>query len=144
MAVTGVFTQLVKLTVARQRPFASGTPPSADPGADARVSFWSSHASVAFAAAAAGGTVARLRGYSGWPWVYGVGFAAAAATSYFRVAADQHWLSDVVAGAVVGTAVGIALPLLHRGGQQSSTGDDVAGLVSFAIIPGGLSVSGRF
>jgi membrane-associated phospholipid phosphatase len=133
VAVTGALTQLVKLAVARQRPYATG---AAFADTDARLSFWSSHAAVAFAAAASGGTVARLRGYAGWPWVYGAGFAVAAATAYLRVAADQHWLTDVVAGAVVGTAIGFALPWLHR--------DGAAGGASLGVIPGGLSVSGRF
>jgi membrane-associated phospholipid phosphatase len=36
------------------------------------------------------------------------------------MAADRHWLSDVAAGAVLGTAVGIAAPLLlHRASGSS-------------------------
>jgi membrane-associated phospholipid phosphatase len=63
-----------------------------------------------FAAAAAATQVARLRGRRGWEWVAAAGFTAAAATGWLRVAADQHWATDVLAAAAVGTAVGWAIP----------------------------------
>ena len=104
---------------------------------DSRLSFWSGHASIAFSAAAAGGSVAQRRGYAGWPWVYAVGFGAAATTGYLRIAADQHWLTDVLAGAVVGTAVGFAVPWLHRGEGNGNIQAQVLPL------PGGFVITGR-
>ncbi len=39
----------------------------------------------------------------------------ASLTAYFRVAADKHYLTDVLAGAGVGSAIGFGLPYLaHR------------------------------
>ena len=38
------------------------------------------------------------------------------ATGYLRIASDRHYFTDVMAGAVVGTAVGVGVPFLfHRG-----------------------------
>jgi membrane-associated phospholipid phosphatase len=68
--------------------------------------------------------------------VYGIGFTAAATTSYLRMAADEHWLTDVLAGAAVGTAVGIGLPWLHRRA--------VARHVQLSPMRGGLALAVRF
>ncbi len=130
VAASGVLTQAVKFATARERPYALG---GGDRTRDDHLSFWSGHTATAFAAAASGGLVAQLRGYAGWPWVYAAGFAGAAATGYFRMAADKHWLTDVLAGAAAGTAVGLAVPWLHRAGSRARV----------AVIPGGLAISGE-
>ncbi|OFX25327.1 MAG: hypothetical protein A2V77_23675 [Anaeromyxobacter sp. RBG_16_69_14] len=117
VALAAVATQVVKFTVARRRPaaWAAGLRTSPD---DDRA-FFSGHVATAFAAAGAFGTVARLRGYPAWPAVYAVGFGTAAAIGYLRMAADEHWLSDVVAAAAVGAGLGVAVPLFfHRGGHE--------------------------
>jgi len=54
-------------------------------------------------------------------------------SGYLRAAADQHYLSDVIVGGVVGSAIGAGLPLLRWirplrerklsfGGQAGSNG----------------------
>jgi membrane-associated phospholipid phosphatase len=136
VALTGVLTQATKFVAARQRPYAVyGTLPSK--GADDRLSFFSGHASVAFSAAAAGGRLAQLRGDAAWPWVYGIGFTAAAATGYFRMAADKHWLTDVLAGAGAGTAIGLAVPSLHRNRSHAEA-------MTLSVVPSQFLLSGRF
>ena len=35
-----------------------------------------------------------------------------------RVAAGMHFMTDVAAGALLGTAIGYAVPLLHRDGND--------------------------
>jgi membrane-associated phospholipid phosphatase len=113
LAMTAVTTDAVKYTVARRRPDAWARGVRTNAGDDN--AFLSGHASGTFAGAAAFGTVAMLRGYEGWPWIYAAGFTSATAISYLRVAADRHWLTDVMAGAALGTGIGIAVPLLlHR------------------------------
>lgn len=113
IAIAGLIGQATKFIVARERPSAlHGTLPSE--GADDRRSFSSGHTTIAFAAAASAGMLAQLRGDQHWPWVYGVGFTAAAATGWLRIAADKHWLTDILAGAAAGTAVGLTVPWLHR------------------------------
>ncbi len=78
-----------------------------------------------------------MRGYRDWEWVYATGFTAAAATGYFRMAADKHWLTDVLASAAVGTGTGILVPWLHRSGPAG---------ISYRLLPApsGLAVMGAF
>jgi membrane-associated phospholipid phosphatase len=136
VALSGVVTQATKFVAARTRPYAVyGTLPSE--GVDDHLSFFSAHTSIAFSAVAAGGMLAKLRGDPAWPWVYGVGFTAAAATGYFRLAADKHWLSDVLMGAATGTAVGLAVPWLHRNRSDPSS-------VRLAVAPANVGISGTF
>lgn len=113
--------QVVKLEVGRARPDVHNCC-AARCGAGLRcaqksfednLSFFSGHATWSFAYAAASGTVASLRGYRGAPLVWGGGLAFAAATGYLRMAADRHYLTDVLTGAVVGTLVGALLPRAH-------------------------------
>jgi hypothetical protein len=40
------------------------------------------------------------------------GFTSASATGYLRIAADRHYLTDVLVGAAIGGAVGWAVPRL--------------------------------
>jgi membrane-associated phospholipid phosphatase len=110
--------EVTKLLVARERPYVR-TVQAGEAGRrrhtdDDDVSFFSGHATEAFALAAATGTVATMRGYR-WaplPWVFGGGLAAG--TGYLRVAADRHWLTDVLVGTIVGVAIGVAVPLLFH------------------------------
>lgn len=138
IAVTGVATTALKYGTARRRPEAWASGVRTSHGDDN--SFVSGHASATFAGAAAFGTVARLRGYEGWPFVYAAGFAGATAVSYFRVAADRHWVTDVVAGAGLGTAIGVSLPLLlHRRGHEARDGS-----TTLMVTPMPLGVAGTF
>jgi membrane-associated phospholipid phosphatase len=109
--------QATKFAVGRRRPFVQyRNSPEAEraPDADDHLSFFSGHSTFTFALAAAAGTVSDLRGYRSAPWVWAVGLGLAATTGYLRIAGDKHYLSDVLVGAAVGTAAGVALPrLLH-------------------------------
>jgi len=106
-----------KLAVARRRPVVQARSPRQREqarGHDDNVSFYSGHTSLAFSAVAAAGTLAILHRSPYAPWVWGIGLPLAALTGYLRIAADQHYLSDVLAGASVGTAIGGLVPWLHR------------------------------
>jgi membrane-associated phospholipid phosphatase len=83
-------------------------------------SFPSNHATVAFAA------VTPFAQEYDAPWLYGV----AAAGSLGRTAGRQHWVSDVVAGGLLGMAVGGWLWQAQRTDTHSS----------FAVAPGPKSV----
>ncbi len=134
--------QLVKFAVGRQRPFVRyGTAPEAErrPDPDDNLSFYSGHTTFTFALAAAAGTVSDLRGYDSAPWVWGVGLGLAATTGYFRIAADRHYLTDVLVGAAVGTAVGIALPrALH--GREGGGGTAPAPSARVTAVPLGVAI----
>jgi membrane-associated phospholipid phosphatase len=83
-------------------------------------SFPSNHATVAFAA------VTPFAQEYDAPWLYGL----AAAGSLGRTAGRQHWVSDVVAGGVLGMAVGGWLWQAQRTDTDSN----------FAVTPGQKSV----
>ena len=132
-AVTLVLMQAAKFSAARLRPDAWAG--SGSKTANSRMSFFAGHSSTAFAVAASATQVLRLRGRKGWGWFAAAAFTGAAASGYFRIASDNHWTSDVVAGALVGTAVGLSLPplVLHDAGPGSSA-------ITLAPAPGGLAI----
>jgi membrane-associated phospholipid phosphatase len=111
-------TEITKMVVARERPFVHALSPESKPltarPSDNNLSFVSGHTSVAFALATAAGTVTTMRRYRWAPAVWSVGLVAASVTGYLRVAADKHWLTDVLAGAALGSAVGLLVPLVFH------------------------------
>lgn len=133
--------QLVKFTVGRQRPFVhygNHPDPARPPDPDDNLSFFSGHTTFAFAVASAAGTISSSRGYPSAPWVWGVGLTVAAATGYLRIAGDAHYLTDVVVGAAVGIAAGVAIPtLLHP--REASAASNGGAAVRITPIPLGLS-----
>jgi membrane-associated phospholipid phosphatase len=118
-AVNILVVDAVKRLADRPRPFAHFCePPSlADlRGEDAHFSFYSGHASTAFAMAVFAGRLADSRRYSGTTraLVWTAGLSMAASTAALRVAADKHYLIDVTVGAAAGTLVGLAASKLHK------------------------------
>lgn len=96
-------TAVLKPLVGRARPYvgAGAYAFRAFASTDARHSFPSGHATHAFALAAGVADETRR------PWVAAAAYGTAALVGWSRVHDDQHWTSDVVAGAVVGTAAGL-------------------------------------
>jgi membrane-associated phospholipid phosphatase len=125
----------VKLAARRPRPLAYDPTLPADARAspESYVSFYSEHSSLAFTAAAATATTWALRhgGRGGRAAVALIGLALAGTVAALRVVAGEHFLTDVGAGALVGSAVGVLVPLLHR-----RTGPRIA----FAPVAGGAMV----
>lgn len=119
VALADAAVEVVKPLAGRERPFVHYLPPAdkahtAHP-VDNNVSFYSGHASWSFSLAAAAGTVATLRHYRLAPWVWVAGLAIASFVSYSRIAADCHYLTDVLTGGAMGMAIGFAVPyFLHR------------------------------
>lgn len=132
--------QLTKFLVGRQRPcahFVDPAHPCTGGGADDNVSFFSGHTSVTMAFAVASGTVAQMRGYRWAPVLWATLPALSLLTGYLRIAADEHWATDVLTGAVVGAGIGFALPyVFHR--PESSSG------ASASLTAAPLGVAGVF
>ncbi len=130
---------IVKYAVGRARPYvwmAQGDPYG--DSRDANLSFFSGHTTFTFAVAVSAGTVFLMQGMPGGGWVLGGGLAIAAFTGYLRMAAEQHYLSDVLVGAAVGSLVGWAVPFLfHRPGKQGQPAQPGALMPA----PGGIAIA---
>lgn len=102
---------VTRFAVGRSRPFKEKG--SADfngfTGGAAQSGFASNHVAIAFALAT------PFAQQHNMPWLY----AAAAATSFGRVQKRDHWVSDTVAGAFMGYAIG---SLMTEQQQQKQTG----------------------
>ena len=130
-AITGVF----KRVAARERPWAhfqdgtgSGSPND---------SFVSGHTSETFAVATAVGVLCRARHCRHETTAWVVGLVTASATGYLRIAADKHYMTDVLAGAGVGVLSGLAVPAL---GHQVWTDGKTSATVAPVFIPAGLAL----
>ena len=111
---TGMVNQLVKVIFGRRRPYAELKGTSTRAANDVNTSFFSGHTALAFAMTTSSGTIATLREYRSAPIIWGGGLALAMATGYFRIAADAHYFTDVLVGGIVGSAIGVAVPLLFH------------------------------
>jgi membrane-associated phospholipid phosphatase len=90
----------VKLLVRRERPVLEGLPPLG--GAPSSLSFPSAHATASFACATAMTRIAPEAA---------VLFALAGAIAATRPYLGMHYPSDVVGGLILGTALGLVVPL---------------------------------
>jgi len=107
---------LLNYLLPRYRPYMyNGGASGVDSSEDDR-SFPSGHATVAFAAATAGVTIYAMS-FPESPYLVPFAVASygiAVLTGAFRVTAGMHFVTDVVAGAALGTAIGYLVPFLHR------------------------------
>ena len=78
-------------------------------------SFYSGHTAMSFASATMIAAYAERFDWGGDASlaIGALAFAAAGVTGYLRVATNRHWLSDVVVGALVGTATSLTVLALH-------------------------------
>jgi membrane-associated phospholipid phosphatase len=110
--------QISKFVFARQRPDVHArvsTEPNVQPATGDNLSFFSGHATLAFALATSAGTVASMRHHRLAPVMWAAGLLLATTGSYLRIAADRHYATDVMTGAVVGSAIGFSVPYFaHR------------------------------
>jgi membrane-associated phospholipid phosphatase len=118
--------EAIKLVVRRERPDRGRGPFSFGEAAGSSSSFPSAHTTLAWAL-----LTPAAEEYDA-PWLYGV----AALTNAGRVLGREHWLSDTVAGAALGWAVGHALHARQAGAGPTSP--------EFALGPGSVAVSVPF
>ncbi|MBU8898288.1 phosphatidic acid phosphatase [Corallococcus sp. H22C18031201] len=142
-----VFNQAVKFAAGRERPFVHVLPDAdkrltAHPN-DNNLSFYSGHTQLAFSLVVSAGTVAALRGDAHQAWLWGIGLPLATSVGLLRMAADKHYLTDVVTGAVLGSAFGAAVPLLLHGRTDDTTPSTPPRL-SLSVGPRDVGLSGSF
>jgi membrane-associated phospholipid phosphatase len=108
---------MMTLAAGRPRPFLYGetAPLSTRNGADAGLSFLSSHSVAAFAIATSSFVaMSRLRPGSKAAWVVLViGSSLATFVATARVFGGMHFITDSVGGAIVGSSAGLLIPSLH-------------------------------
>jgi hypothetical protein len=133
LVVNGGLNELVKVAVQRPRPFTYHGQSLSD--SESYLSFYSAHTSNAFAVGMAYASTFSLR-HPESPYrylVYGAVIAGGGTTGLLRVLAGKHFPTDVIVGAVAGSAVGLTVPFLHRRRE-----------VSVGLFPGGLALLGSF
>lgn len=129
-----VITPLLKFTFGRSRPNKdTGGVDDFTPFSGA-ASFPSGHTTQAFAIA----SVLASNYREAW-WVGGTSYAVAGLVGFARINDNKHYLSDVVAGAMIGTAVGWEVASLNRLRRQ---GVEIHPLASPDVA--GVSVTWRF
>lgn len=122
--ITNFLTTITKRTVQRERPFNynPAVPESDKTDTEAKVSFFSGHASNSFMNCVFAAKVFDdLNPNSAYtPYVWGGCLAYATSVSYMRVAAGKHFPTDVIVGALVGSAIGYLVPELHKRNSSQS------------------------
>ncbi len=121
---------ITKLLFPRSRPYsyASHRDSAFYVPRDYHVSFYSSHSSNSFAAAASGAYLFAESARDAWAKraAWGASFALAGTTALLRVRAGRHYYSDVLVGALVGSVIGFGVPVLHGERYHPDVGECVA------------------
>ena len=117
MLIANGIKEWTKLLVYRARPYMyfDDYPQDKLEDGDWNCSFPSGHTTLAFAGAAFT-TMVFCQCYPASNWKYavaGASFGLAVLTGGLRMASGNHFFTDVLTGAVIGTAVGFAVPYMH-------------------------------
>lgn len=143
--VSSALVQGVKFFAARKRPFVRyghGTD-GADPATgttydvndrDSHIGLPSGHTALATALGVSAAMTATLEDSKAAPWLWGAAAAMSISTGALRIMAEKHYFTDTVAGAALGAACGVVLPLLHKRGNALSQSVSVApGVVTLSF-----------
>lgn len=107
----------IKNAVFRPRPYMyyDGFPRDKVESGDWNCSFPSGHTTMAFAGATFLSYVfTRYYSDSAWKYaVYGMSFGTAVLTGILRMCSGNHFFTDVLVGAIIGTGCGFLIPFLH-------------------------------
>ncbi len=118
LSLSYVIKEGLKTSILRYRPYSYyyDTPSEMLQNPKIKKSFPSGHTTFAFQGAAFLTTVAIIEDFPA-PWKYGLiggSMGLAVGTAVLRVTSGAHYITDVLAGAALGSMVGVAVPLLHR------------------------------
>lgn len=142
--VSAALVQGIKFTVARKRPFVRyGTGETSGAydvsKADSHQALPSGHTALVTSLTIALAMTATLQESEAAPWLWVGAGVASITTGALRMIAEKHYMTDTLAGAAVGAACGVILPILHKRGGPLSTGS-----MSIAPHGPGFALSGRF
>ncbi len=133
---------LPKGLISRYRPYVynEDVPDEIKQNVDATHSFFSAHASESFASAVfLSITFSKYYPNSDLkPFVWSSSLLLAATVGYLRYTAGQHFPTDIITGAIVGSIIGYLIPLIHESDKEEKELIDPAGnpynnLISFNI-----------
>ncbi|MEL7367740.1 MAG: phosphatase PAP2 family protein [Myxococcota bacterium] len=131
LGATYLATVVLKMAVSRPRPLTYN--PAFDKAerfsGAARLSFPSGHTSMSFASASVLSVMLAERFDTNPGAVTGISlaYALAATVAVCRMLAAKHFLTDVLVGAALGTALGLTIPLLHTKTRTPSDGRAAVG-----------------
>lgn len=137
--------ELAKHCVTRYRPYMyfEGAPQKKIDDGDYKDSFFSGHATLSFAAA--GFTTYQALVYlpdSAYKWIaIGTSYALCTTTAALRLASGNHFMTDVLCGAAVGTALGFLVPWVNHFWFEPSL--DLPENTSLMLAPTGIFFSVR-
>lgn len=114
--------ELLKHIVNRARPYLYTSNPPIDKEDDWNKSFPSGHTTMAFLTAGfVSYTFSKYNSESKWKLPLTISlYSIATATAVMRVLSGNHFPTDVLAGALLGTSIGILVPYLHTLGNNAS------------------------
>ena len=147
LLISNGFKQWTKLLVYRARPYMyfDGYPQKKFENGDWNCSFPSGHTTFAFASASF--TTMLFCNYfpdSKWKYtVAGVTYGIAVLTGCLRIASGNHFFSDVITGAIIGTACGLTIPYMHSNNFYSKF-DKKSKNASASVSPLGVNLSFNF
>lgn len=123
IALSGIITGGIKGASGRARPYASPDNPSdwrlfSGTSNEQRQSFPSGHTTAAFAFATALDRELRIAHPSARRWASPLLFGAATLTALARMHSNNHWASDVVMGAGIGTVSALVIARFHADRPQ--------------------------
>jgi len=104
ISINGILTDIVKMTVKRQRPDSFFE--TREDEDDSFRSFFSGHTSTTFAIGTSNAIILSKSFPEKRSLIWLGSLSLSAATGYFRMAGDKHYFSDVICGGLVGYAVG--------------------------------------
>lgn len=149
VAMTYGLKELAKNLVVRERPYVygSGAPAEEFSNGDYCRSFPSGHTALAFASAT---FLTMVMGFddsaSSWRLPVCIGsYAVALGVAASRVLSGNHYITDVLVGALIGAACGAVVPLLHLGNFDSSNSSkEASSTATFGIAPTGIAFGFSF
>jgi len=144
MVIDGAIEELFRRAVRRPRPYLyePGVYPEDRRSAEASFSFYSGHTSAMFVMSVGLAYTWTLRHPgSRWRWLVWSGLLAVASVlPVARVLSGDHFPTDVIVGAVVGSSMGLFIPTLHR--RRAPLPVALAPMYEGGAV--GLSLTGRF
>jgi membrane-associated phospholipid phosphatase len=133
LAVNALLFRLTQKGVGRVRP-------DAQAGTTDNTAFFSGHTSTAFTTASVlcvQHSRLRIYGDAADQLVCPAAVTVAAVTGLFRIVADRHWASDVIAGAVAGTVLGAGVAWIHLGAESRTSPSLAPGGDGRSLVYGG-------